>query len=72
MPDQTPVNMLLDCDTGVLVAVGPLTNVALALALCPELPALPRGVAITGGAALVDLLVQAGDAANDVTPAVPR
>ena len=35
-----------------LVAVGPLTNVALALALCPELPALLRGVTIMGGAAL--------------------
>jgi purine nucleosidase len=35
-----------------LVAVGPLTNVALALGLCPELPSLLRGVTIMGGAAL--------------------
>jgi inosine-uridine nucleoside N-ribohydrolase len=36
-----------------LVATGPLTNLAVALALCPELPALLRGVTIMGGAALV-------------------
>ena len=35
-----------------LVAVGPLTNVALALGLCPELPSLLRGVTVMGGAAL--------------------
>ena len=35
-----------------LVAVGPLTNVALALGLCPELPSLLCGVTIMGGAAL--------------------
>lgn len=35
-----------------LVAVGPMTNVALALGLCPELPSLLRGVTIMGGAAL--------------------
>ena len=35
-----------------LVATGPLTNLALALALCPELPGLVRGVTIMGGAAL--------------------
>ena len=35
-----------------LVATGPLTNVALALGLCPELPRLFRGVTIMGGAAL--------------------
>ncbi|WP_082537672.1 nucleoside hydrolase [Angustibacter sp. Root456] len=35
-----------------IVAVGPLTNVALALDLCPELPSLVRGVTIMGGAAL--------------------
>lgn len=35
-----------------LVAVGPLTNVALALQLCPELPSLLHGVTIMGGAAL--------------------
>lgn len=35
-----------------LVAVGPLTNLALALGLCPELPGLVRGVTIMGGAAL--------------------
>ncbi|WP_127128789.1 nucleoside hydrolase [Georgenia sp. SYP-B2076] len=34
-----------------IVAVGPLTNVALALGLCPELPALVRGITIMGGAA---------------------
>jgi purine nucleosidase len=34
-----------------LVAVGPMTNVALALGLCPELPTLLRGVTIMGGAA---------------------
>jgi purine nucleosidase len=34
-----------------LVAVGPMTNVALALGLCPELPSLLRGVTIMGGAA---------------------
>jgi purine nucleosidase len=35
-----------------LVAVGPLTNLALALGLCPELPELMREVTIMGGAAL--------------------
>ena len=35
-----------------IVAVGPLTNLALALGLCPELPGLVRGVTIMGGAAL--------------------
>jgi purine nucleosidase len=35
-----------------VVAVGPLTNVAEALALCPELPSLARGVTVMGGAAL--------------------
>lgn len=35
-----------------LVAVGPMTNLALALGLCPELPQLVRGVTIMGGAAL--------------------
>jgi purine nucleosidase len=35
-----------------IVAVGPLTNLALALGLCPELPQLVRGVTIMGGAAL--------------------
>jgi purine nucleosidase len=35
-----------------IVAVGPLTNLAVALALCPELPGLVRGVTIMGGAAL--------------------
>lgn len=34
-----------------IVAVGPLTNVALALQLCPELPSLVRGVTLMGGAA---------------------
>lgn len=34
-----------------LIAVGPLTNVALALGLCPELPQLLKGVTIMGGAA---------------------
>jgi len=34
-----------------IVAVGPLTNLALALGLCPELPSLVRGVTIMGGAA---------------------
>src|SRR5690606_14474648 len=33
-------------------AVGPLTNVAIALGLCPELPSLVRGITIMGGAAL--------------------
>ncbi len=35
-----------------LIAVGPLTNLAVALSLCPALPALLRGVTIMGGAAL--------------------
>jgi purine nucleosidase len=35
-----------------LVATGPLTNLALALGVCPELPGLVRGVTIMGGAAL--------------------
>ncbi|WP_369134590.1 nucleoside hydrolase [Modestobacter sp. I12A-02662] len=35
-----------------VVAVGPLTNLALALGLCPELPELVSGVTIMGGAAL--------------------
>jgi purine nucleosidase len=35
-----------------LVAVGPMTNVAIALGLCPELPSLLHGVTIMGGAAL--------------------
>jgi purine nucleosidase len=35
-----------------VVAVGPLTNLALALGLCPELPRLLQGVTIMGGAAL--------------------
>lgn len=35
-----------------LVATGPLTNLALALGLCPKLPRLLRGVTIMGGAAL--------------------
>lgn len=35
-----------------IVAVGPLTNVALALGLCPELPSLAKGITIMGGAAL--------------------
>ena len=35
-----------------LVATGPLTNLALALGLCPALPRLVRGVTIMGGAAL--------------------
>ena len=34
-----------------VVAVGPMTNLAVALALCPELPTLLRGVTIIGGAA---------------------
>ena len=34
-----------------IVAVGPMTNVALALGLCPELPSLVRGLTIMGGAA---------------------
>ncbi|WP_411722236.1 nucleoside hydrolase [Mycetocola sp.] len=34
-----------------LIAVGPMTNVALALSLCPELPSLLKGVTIMGGAA---------------------
>lgn len=34
-----------------IVAVGPMTNLALALGLCPELPGLVRGVTIMGGAA---------------------
>jgi purine nucleosidase len=36
-----------------LVAVGPLTNLALALRRCPELPSLVRGVTLMGGAAAV-------------------
>lgn len=36
-----------------LVAVGPLTNLALALQLAPDLPQLVHGVTIMGGAALV-------------------
>ena len=36
-----------------LVPVGPLTNVALALALEPELPKLLKGISLMGGAALV-------------------
>lgn len=43
-----------------LVAVGPLTNLALALGLDPELPALVRHVSVMGGAAL---------APGNVTPA---
>jgi inosine-uridine nucleoside N-ribohydrolase len=35
-----------------LVATGPLTNLALALGLCPDLPRFVRGVTIMGGAAL--------------------
>ena len=35
-----------------IVAVGPMTNIALALELCPELPQLVHGVTIMGGAAL--------------------
>lgn len=35
-----------------IVAVGPLTNIALALGLCPELPSLARGITIMGGAAM--------------------
>jgi purine nucleosidase len=35
-----------------VVAVGPMTNLALALGLCPELPSLVHGVTIMGGAAL--------------------
>jgi purine nucleosidase len=35
-----------------IVAVGPLTNLAIALGLCPELPGLVRGVTVMGGAAL--------------------
>ena len=35
-----------------LIAVGPMTNVAIALGLCPELPSLLKGVTIMGGAAL--------------------
>ena len=35
-----------------VVAVGPMTNLALALGLCPELPQLLRGVTIMGGALL--------------------
>ncbi|HEY2657604.1 MAG TPA: nucleoside hydrolase [Solirubrobacteraceae bacterium] len=34
-----------------IVAVGPMTNVALALGLCPELPSLVRGLTMMGGAA---------------------
>ena len=34
-----------------IVAVGPMTNVAIALAMCPELPGLVRGITIMGGAA---------------------
>ncbi|PDQ35801.1 MAG: hypothetical protein B5766_04945 [Candidatus Lumbricidophila eiseniae] len=43
-----------------LIAVGPMTNIALALALEPELPRLVRGITIMGGAAL---------APGNVTPA---
>lgn len=43
-----------------LVAVGPLTNLAVALALEPRLPALVRSVTVMGGAA---------DAPGNVTPA---
>lgn len=42
-----------------IVAVGPLTNIAVALALDPELPRLARGITIMGGAA---------DAPGNVTP----
>lgn len=34
-----------------IVAVGPLTNIAIALAMAPELPDLVRGITIMGGAA---------------------
>lgn len=34
-----------------LIAVGPLTNIGLALGLCPELPQLVSGITIMGGAA---------------------
>ncbi len=34
-----------------IVAVGPMTNIAIALAMCPELPSLVRGITIMGGAA---------------------
>ncbi|MEX1080137.1 MAG: nucleoside hydrolase [Homoserinimonas sp.] len=36
-----------------IIAVGPLTNLAIALAMLPQLPELVRGVTIMGGAALV-------------------
>jgi purine nucleosidase len=35
-----------------IIAVGPLTNLAIALGLAPDLPALVRGVTIMGGAAM--------------------
>lgn len=42
-----------------LVALGPMTNLALALQLCPELPQLVKGVTVMGGAA---------EAPGNVTP----
>ena len=42
-----------------LVALGPMTNLALALQLCPDLPKLVKGVTIMGGAA---------EAPGNVTP----
>ncbi len=47
-----------------LVPVGPLTNVATALALEPELPSLVKGVSLMGGAALVPGNVSAVAEAN--------
>jgi purine nucleosidase len=47
-----------------LVATGPLTNLALALGLCPKLPQLVRGVTIMGGAALAPGNVTAVAEAN--------
>lgn len=47
-----------------IVAVGPMTNIALALALEPELPSLVKGITIMGGAALAPGNVTAVAEAN--------